>query len=106
VLDKTYVYVFVRKDLPLTDQVVQAAHAALEAGIVFGAVSKEPSSLIMLTVPDAESLHRAKAHCEYCGIRSEMFFEPDWNYGHTAFATEPLIQSERHFLKGFPLWKP
>jgi hypothetical protein len=106
VLDKTYVYVFVRKDLPLTDQMVQASHAALEAGIAFGAKSKEPSSLIMLAVKDKESLIEAEEHCLHAGIDTEMFFEPDWNYGFTAFATEPITQDKRHLLKGFPLWKP
>lgn len=103
---KTYVYVFVRTDLPLQQQMVQASHAALESGIVFGAKSNEPSSLIMLAVKDKEALLNAEEHCLHQGIETEMFFEPDWEYGFTAFATEPLTQEKRHHLKGFPLWKP
>lgn len=99
-------YVFVRKDLPLTDQMVQASHAALEAGIVFGAGSKEPSSLIVLSVPDKDALLAAQAYCEEQGIETELFFEPDWDYGYTAFGTQPITQKQRPLLKRFPLWKP
>lgn len=35
--DKRYVYVLVRTDIPLPDQVVQACHASLEAGFAFNA---------------------------------------------------------------------
>lgn len=35
-----------------------------------------------------------------------MFFEPDWDYGNTAFGTELITEDRRHILKGYQLWKP
>ena len=35
----------------------------------------------------------------------QEFVEPDWNYGLTAFATRPVIESERKLFKKFQLWK-
>ena len=29
------------------------------------------------------------------GVKIEAFYEPDWNYGLTAFATEPLSEARR-----------
>lgn len=85
---------------------VQASHAALEAGIVFGAGSDEPSSLIVLGVADKAALHDALDYCQENGIRTELFFEPDWEYGDTAFGTEPITNDKRGLLRRYSLWKP
>jgi hypothetical protein len=38
------------------------------------------------------------------GIKIEAFYEPDWDYGLTAFATEPLVESQREIFRKFRLW--
>jgi hypothetical protein len=38
------------------------------------------------------------------GIRTEAFYEPSWDYGLTAFATEPLTEDKRHFFRKYRLW--
>lgn len=85
---------------------VQASHAALEAGIVFGSGSEEPSSLIVLGVDDQSQLNEAFESVRAKGIDCEMFFEPDWEYGNTAFGTQPIPNAKRKLLKGYSLWKP
>lgn len=84
---------------------VQAAHAALEAGIKYGRLSVDPASVIILQVPNKEKLEAALRHTQECGIACDMFFEPDWDYGHTAFGTEPLTAERRKVFKKFKLWK-
>ena len=42
---------------------------------------------------------------ERLDIEHDMFFEPDWNTGHSAIGTRPLLDSERPLLKGYQLWK-
>jgi hypothetical protein len=38
------------------------------------------------------------------GIKVEAFYEPDWDYGLTAFATEPLLENQREVFRKFRLW--
>ena len=38
-------------------------------------------------------------------IKTVSFYEPDWNYGFTAFATEPLTIDKKQLLKRYQLWK-
>lgn len=98
-------YVFIRTDLPIEQQIVQACHAALEAGHTFDRLSKEPASLIMLQVPNKEKLEVAMARTIDRGIRCEPFFEPDWDYGLTAFATEAITADQRKTFSKYKLWK-
>jgi len=85
---------------------VQSAHAALEAGKKFPYPTSEPSSLVMLQVACRDTLMDALERVKQLGFNTELFFEPDWDYGHTAFATEPILDTERHALKEFKTWKP
>jgi hypothetical protein len=102
---KPYTYVLVREDIPLEQQMVQACHAALEAGFAFPA-PEQTSSLIVCTVPDREALLAARERLARYGIRSEMFFEPDWDMGHSALATEPLTERKKRFaMSKYPLFR-
>jgi hypothetical protein len=102
---KPYTYVLVREDIPLEQQMVQACHAALEAGHAFDA-PPTTSSLIVCTVPDREALLAASERLVRYGIRSEMFFEPDWEMGFSALATEPLTERKKRFAMNiYPLFR-
>lgn len=102
---KPYTYVLVRQDIPLEQQMVQACHAALEAGFAFDAPSVT-SSLIVCTVPDLEALLAARERLDRYGIRSEMFFEPSWGMGYSALASEPIIERKKRFaLNTYPLFR-
>lgn len=103
--EHVWTYVFIRTDLPIEQQIVQACHAALEAGHSFERISNEPSSLIMLQVPNKEKLEVAMARTVERGIRCEPFHEPDWDYGLTAFATEPITVDQRKVFNKYKLWK-
>lgn len=104
--EKTYVYVFVRGDIPLEQQIVQACHASLEVGLRYPYIAEEPSSLILIKTKNQTKLEKARLYLAENGIRSEIFFEPSWDYGNTAFATEAITESQRHILRRFQLWKP
>lgn len=84
---------------------VQAAHAALEAGIKFGKLSVDPASIIILQIPNKEKLQVALDRTIEHGIACETFFEPDWDHGFTAFATEPITEDKRKTFKKYKLWK-
>lgn len=100
-----YVYILVRTDLPIAQQMVQASHAALEAGFAFSAPA-QTAHLVMLAVPDAAGLLDASAHLDLHAIDHKVFFEPDDDMGHSALATRPVHGAERRLLRGYPLHRP
>ena len=102
---KTHVYVFIRTDLPIQQQIVQSNHAALEAGIFLGDKTQdEPSSLIVIAVKNKAKLEKVLLDLTQKGIKHIPFYEPDWDYGLTAIGTEPLTQDLRVLLKRYQLW--
>lgn len=101
-----YVYVLIREDLTPEQQMVQAAHAALEAGFRFQPPSGDVAHLALLSVPDESHLQRAAAELAFRGIDHHLFYEPDFGpMGHSALATRPLYGGERKWLKKYPLFR-
>jgi len=103
--DELYTYVIVRKDIPLLHQVVQAGHAAHEAGKRFGTTDKI-NNLIYLQVNDKQELIHAMEHLEMNNVSVNAYFEPDYRFGLTAIATQYISDTSRKFLKKFSLWNP
>ena len=101
-----YTYVIVRTDIPLVQQLVQAAHATHYAGFRFQEPDKI-SYLILLQIENEYELFQAYRYIAMQGIKVAAFFEPDANLGLTAIATEPLYNKEdrSHFFK-WEMWKP
>ena len=100
-METPYTYLFIRKDLSNPQQIVQASHAALQAGNRFG----EHSHLVLIGVESEDQLYKAADHLEQHQIEFEMFHEPDFDTGHTAICTRPLAGSERRPLRRFQLMK-
>ena len=107
-----YIYVFVRKDIPIWAQVVQTGHACLEAGRLFNQdFGVHMPSLVLLRVENEWDLMWAHRICGNAGIRSFVFWEPDRKSlggedpGHTALCTEPLTSDEwKKTFEDFELW--
>jgi len=99
--DTPYSYLFIRTDLTHPQQIVQASHAALEAGNRFG----PHSHLVLIGIKDEQALLQAAARLDESGIEHEKFFEPDNQAGYTALCTRPLQGEERKPLKRFRLLK-
>lgn len=92
-----------RGDIPLEHQIVQACHASHEAGRAQGTGDIIPS-LVMIKVKDKQALiEAAREISEH--VMLEMFYEPDWDYGQTAFATEMVSFDERRHFRKYKLWK-
>lgn len=103
-MNKPYVYVLVRLDISPEQQIVQAGHAALEAGFAFSHPG-QTASLIVLEVKDKDELLAASAHLQGCGIEHQLFFEPDFNMGYSAIATRPVFGSERNLFRKWRLFR-
>lgn len=98
------IYVLVRTDIALPQQLVQAAHAAAEAGRAYYRAEHGIASAVLLAVPDRESLLLASARLAARDVAHQVFFEPDNGMGESALATGPLQGAARRALAGYPLW--
>lgn len=102
-----YVYILVRTDIPIAQQMVQASHAALEAGFAFSSeVPVRNTHLVVCAVPDEAALLKASAQLDRHDLGHHLFFEPDDGMGHSALATRPVYGAERRLLRGYPLHRP
>lgn len=102
---KPYVYVLIRTDIPIEQQLVQTGHAAWEAGQRFPKPD-EVASLIVLSVPGKDELEAASRRLTEHGIDNYLFYEPDFEMGHSALATRALTtQAERDLLRMYPLYR-
>lgn len=83
---------------------VQACHACQEAGARFGCPSE--THLVVVSVPNEQSLLEIAGNMRGHGIDHTLFFEPDYDTGHTAVCTEPDVHRRaRRFTKGLPMLK-
>ena len=94
-----YMYVFIRQDLPIEQQIVQASHASHEAGREFKYPADQISNLILLNVKSEEHLKEIANDLDELRIQYKMFFEPDYNRGYTSIATAPIssLDHRRYF---------
>jgi hypothetical protein len=100
---KNYVYVLVRSDISLEQQLVQASHAALEVGFRFPAPG-QTSHLVALSVRGEKELLDAAQRLSEYGIEHHVFFEPDNCMGHSALASQPIFcNALRRRFKRYPL---
>lgn len=95
-------YVFVREDLSIAQQIVQTSHATFEVGAVANTV-KSPN-FVLIGVKSEQQLHQIKEMLYEQQIECKMFFEPDINQ-HTAIATVPIVGDSRKIFKKYELFK-
>lgn len=100
--EKAYVYALIRKDISAEQQIVQTAHATLEAGFRFQ-MPKSVANLIVLEIADEPALRMASDKLMMLGIDHHMFFEPDNNMGFSAIATRPITEKRERNI--FSKWK-
>jgi hypothetical protein len=105
--DKNYSYCFIRSDLAIETQIVQAAHSAQESGRDFK--NRNPTTntfLVLLEAKNEAALMKAGDHLINNGIKFHMFHEPDYETGFTSLTTEPIYYEEqKEIFKKFSLYK-
>lgn len=95
----------VRADLSPSQQAVQACHACLEAGKQHPWQGEHPH-LVLLTVPDEDSLRRWLGHVQAYKLKAVPFLEPDLGGSLTAFAVSGVqCKSVRQLFSGIPTLK-
>jgi hypothetical protein len=115
-LTRHYLYIFVRQDMSMEQQAVQAAHATFVAGAAIrtdhtgNARRKAPfnpdyTHFVMLGVPDLESLLEAQQLAIDANVGMHPFYEGAMNDELTAFTTGIVTQENRHHFAGYKLLK-
>lgn len=99
-----YVYLIIRTDLPLAQQIIQTAHAAQECGLYLSDPGPEPDYICMLAVPDEDALLELGVRIQTAGVQYRLICEPDLGNQATAIATEPITGSRRKLFRGAMLW--
>ena len=102
-----YVYIFVRTNISLAQQIVQAAHVACTAGEEFGGSDSHMVILGVAALTDLETVMNELCRSQ---IQFVKFTEPDNDMGDSAVATKPIPDKDRRQIKkiidglGLKLW--
>jgi len=98
---KNYLYAISRKDIPLSQQAIQAAHAGIEYARIYD--METSPSYIHLTCRDQHQLEQLRSALSERGIVTSEFHEPYQDWGLTAIACL-LTEEDRHHLSHLRLW--
>jgi hypothetical protein len=101
-----FVYLIVREDLSLAQQVVQASHAAVEAARHLIPPDLIHPHIIVCAAGDEPALWRQLHRLQRHGVRFRAFFEPDRGNELTAVATEPVFGQTRRLFRNLRLLTP
>ena len=99
-MDKQFMYLWVRQDLSVPQQIVQTAHAAAAIGQKYHA----DTHAVLMSAEDEHDIKNISVFLDLNKISHEVFFEPDLP-GFTAIATEPLVGARRKPLRKFSLMR-
>lgn len=99
-----YVFIFVRQDISIPQQLVQSNHATISM------TSLQPvegtPNLVLIGVPDVHALELVSGELSFHDIDHYCWHEPDWDMGFTAICTQPMTKEQKEFLSGYRTWKP
>jgi len=93
-----YVYLFIRKDLSVQQQIIQTAHVNHQMAV--NLEDREMPNAVLIGADDLLHLQDISDHLSVYGVEHEVFFEPDINE-ITAIATYPLAGDSRKPLRIF-----
>lgn len=95
-------YVFVREDIPIADQIVQVGHACIDAGRDFK--HPENTRMVLLSVVDERRLLKVQSLLDQNHINYRIYYEPDDDMRYTALATRTIRGHERDLFSKYKLW--
>lgn len=100
-VDTPYVYAFVRRDLSLPQQAVQACHACIEMARTLLPSCDEHPHLVLCGIKSEPSLWTVLNRLERLGIAYRPFRDSDLGDQLTAIATEPVRGDQRHHFRRY-----
>ena len=98
-MEQDRLYIVTRSDLPVGLQAAQSAHAAFEFSrqhrLVATGWMVESNFIVLVTVPDEDSLARVATTANERGLRITLNYEPDVDNQLTAVVIEPGPEARR-----------
>lgn len=98
-----YIYVFIRQDLTIAEQLVHLGHVAYHTGNMIDEMDGIPN-LIVVGLPHAAAVLKCIKKLFFHNIQHQTWHDPDTSYGITAIATVPLTPEEKVVLANYRLW--
>lgn len=83
---------------------VQSCHAAYEVGKQDSS-NDSVNTLVLLQVPNEESLGKVAERLTFQDIPFHLFREPDLNNQITSLCTSPVPKGQRKLFKKYELWE-
>lgn len=104
--DNNAIYVFIRQDLPVKMQAIQAMHAVDFMRRTFGGAAPEHPKIIALDGgASAKSLARIGRKLNEMGINHFCYTDPDFSLGLAAIATVPVSPYFQEHIRQYRTWK-
>lgn len=94
---------FVRKDIPLQDQFVQALHAVERLYSIYQPEEEVPN-IIAIGVRNTASLNRVLGIIKDNQVPHYAWSEPDNDLGFTSIATIPIDSEQKKVFEKYRLW--
>lgn len=102
---KEYMYVAIRRDLTIPQQVVQSVHAAIEASEYLHKSADQHPSVVVLGVKTEKALQGFKEFAQKENFDFKEFREPDRNNELTSVAVYPVDENQKKAFKRYQLLK-
>ena len=96
-------YVAIRRDLSVPQQVVQSCHAAIEASGTYHQTSIEHPSVVVIGIKSEQMLYKFKEWVEMNNLPFKEFREPDRNNELTSIAVYPVTEDKKQVFHKFQL---
>lgn len=98
-------YVAIRRDLSIPQQVVQSCHAAIEASKPYHEFSNEHPSVVVIGIKSEPMLEKFREWVDLNDLQYKEFREPDKNNELTSIAVFPVGEDKKHIFRKFQLLK-
>jgi hypothetical protein len=102
-MEDRYIYVFVRQDLTVPQQLVHSNHAVYHMATGYDWCRGTPA-IVVIGIPNLKSLNRVAEKMRKENIDCYMWLDPDVNMGTLAIATVPLDLEKRAALSNYRLY--
>lgn len=99
----SYVYLFVRQDIPIQQQIIQSNHATLMMASI--RPFEGTPNLVLIGVPDKDFLSQIEKKLSDFAIPHYCWNEPDYDIGFSSICTAALYGEARNPLRFYSLWK-
>jgi len=97
-------YIFLRKDIDSTYQIIQAGHALFEHALILNEKPSDISSFCLLEAKDEDDLKKIASELEMKNINFTIFYEPDIS-SYTSICVGPVYGKERKKFSKYKLFK-